>query len=85
MFDENLFNRNGIKLTIQTFENMTYACGRYQFEPGLSIIDVMMWNSPGQIKEYLDASSVAASGKELALCLNDAPSDQQITRQVTNS
>ncbi len=45
---------HGIKLTIQAFTNMPYDCGRYQFEPALSIIDVMMWNAPEQIKRYLD-------------------------------
>jgi hypothetical protein len=33
---------------------MTYPCGPFQFEPGLSIVDVMMWNSPDVIKAHLD-------------------------------
>jgi hypothetical protein len=49
------FAELGIKLTIQDFTNMPYACGRYKFEPALSIIDVMMWNLPEDIKRYLDA------------------------------
>jgi hypothetical protein len=52
--DENSFLEHGIKLTIQSFTNMTYDCGRYKFEPDMSIIDVMMWNSCEQIKHYLD-------------------------------
>lgn len=52
--DENSFLEHGIKLTIQSFTNMTYACGRYKFEPDMSIIDVMMWNSCEKIKHYLD-------------------------------
>jgi hypothetical protein len=55
LFDENAFMDCGIKLTIQSFENMTYPCGRRTFIPDLSIIDVMMWNSPEQIKYYMDA------------------------------
>jgi hypothetical protein len=54
LFDESRFRTCGIKLTIQQFSNMTYSCGPYQFEPGLSILDVMMWNSPEEIKLYLD-------------------------------
>jgi len=53
-FDEKRFAENGVKLTIQSFTNMTYACGRFRFEPDLSILDVMMWNSPEEIKHYLD-------------------------------
>jgi hypothetical protein len=48
------FHACGIQLTIQTFTNMPYTCGRFQYEPALSIIDVMMWNPPEQIKHYLD-------------------------------
>ncbi|MBM4459800.1 MAG: WbqC family protein [Chloroflexi bacterium] len=53
--DETGYRERGIKLTFQSFANMTYTCGKYhQFEPGMSIIDVMMWNAPEQIKRYLD-------------------------------
>ena len=53
--DEAGYRERGIKLTFQSFVNMTYSCGRcHQFEPDMSIIDVMMWNSPEQIKHYLD-------------------------------
>lgn len=54
LFDEPKFIENSLKLTIQSFTNMAYRCGRYAFEPGLSIIDVMMWNSREEIKYYLD-------------------------------
>ncbi len=54
LFDEQRFREYGIKLTIQSFTPMVYSCKTYQFEPDLSIIDVMMWNSPEQIKRYLD-------------------------------
>jgi len=53
--NEEEFEGNGIKLTFQTFQNMFYDTGKvHQFEPGMSIIDVMMWNSPKEIKHYLD-------------------------------
>ena len=48
------FTAHGIKLTIQSFKPLGYVCGRYQYEPGLSIIDVMMWNSVDTIKYFLD-------------------------------
>jgi len=56
LFDEGQFAAHHIKLTIQSFTNMLYPCEPYQFEPGLSIIDVMLWNAPEQIKRYLDES-----------------------------
>lgn len=52
-FDRNTFAAQGIKLTIQSFTSMEYACGRFRFEPDLSIVDVMMWNSPESIHAYL--------------------------------
>lgn len=54
LFDASKFAAHGIKLIIQSYTHMVYPCGQYQFEPGLSIIDVMMWNTPEQIKHYLD-------------------------------
>jgi hypothetical protein len=54
LFDRDQFEKHGIKLTIQNFSNIAYDCRPYRFEPGLSIIDVMMWNRPEQIKNYLD-------------------------------
>ena len=54
-FDETDYQRRDVKLTYQYFVNMTYNCGKYhQFEPDMSIIDVMMWNSPEEIKHYMD-------------------------------
>jgi hypothetical protein len=54
LYSPDSFKNQCVKLTIQSFTHMTYACGRYTFVPGLSIVDVMMWNSPDQIKQYLD-------------------------------
>ena len=53
LFDRAAFQEAGIKLSIQAYENMQYACPGYEFEPGLSIVDAMMWNSSGQIREHL--------------------------------
>jgi len=53
LFDKAKFEAAGIKLTIQRFENMTYPCGGYEFEPALSIVDVLMWNSPAAVVRHL--------------------------------
>jgi hypothetical protein len=61
LYSPEKFAEHGIKLTIQSFIPMIYTCGRFQFEPNLSIIDVMMWNSPEQIKHYIDTFRLTAS------------------------
>ena len=58
LFAPTKFEAAGIRLTIQRFENMTYPCDGYDFEPALSIIDVMMWNSPSAIVRHLGARDV---------------------------
>jgi hypothetical protein len=60
--DETGYRERGIKLTFQSFVNMRYGVGKYhQFEPDMSIVDVMMWNSPEEIKHYLDTFRTTTS------------------------
>jgi hypothetical protein len=54
LFDPTAFAASGIKLTIQKPFHFEYNCLGYQFQPGLSVIDALMWNSPEEIKAYLD-------------------------------
>jgi WbqC-like protein family len=54
-FDRAKFEACGIKLTIQPSFEFTYATPGYTFEPDLSVIDALMWNSPEVIKAHLDA------------------------------
>lgn len=61
LYDQTEFAGSGVKLTIQRFENMSYPCGRYRHEPGLSIVDVLMWNAPATVKRYLDERRVAGA------------------------
>lgn len=53
LYDPDEFRGYGINLIIREFPNMLYSTAAYTFEPALSIIDVLMWNSPEQIKHYL--------------------------------
>ena len=55
LFDSQAFRDAGIKLTIVDPVSFTYACDTFQFEPHLSIIDVLMWNDPETVKKYLDS------------------------------
>lgn len=54
IFDLSKFEASGIKLTIRKRLPFEYACPGYEFVPGLSIIDVLMWNQLDKVKEYLD-------------------------------
>lgn len=55
-FDKNKYEKNNIKIHFLNMKLIPY-CQKQNcknFEPGLSIIDVMMFNSPETIKEMLD-------------------------------
>ena len=54
LFDRNKFNSAGIDLKFLKIELEAYSQRRQIFEPGLSILDVMMFNSPERINEMLD-------------------------------
>lgn len=53
LFDPARFADRGIALTIREFRNMPYRCEGYGFVPGLSIVDVLMWNRPESVRRYL--------------------------------
>lgn len=55
-FDKNKYEENNIKLYFQNVNLKPYKQKQNvnDFEPGLSIIDVMMFNSPEEIKEMLN-------------------------------
>jgi len=46
LFDPASFARRGVALHFLQSETFTYAAGRFGFEPNLSILDALMWNSP---------------------------------------
>lgn len=54
LFDPEQFARSGIRLVIREFPAFEYACRHYAFEQNLSIVDVFMWNTPEQIRGYLE-------------------------------
>ena len=53
-FDKSKYNKENIKLKFQSIKLQEYDQKREQFESGLSIIDVMMFNSPAEISKMLD-------------------------------
>lgn len=57
LFEPSKFEAAGIRLTIQTPVELVYDCRGYEFQPNLSIIDVLMWNSPDTVGAYLTSRS----------------------------
>jgi hypothetical protein len=57
LFDQAAFVAAGIALTIRQPPLMHYRCWGYTFEPHLSIVDLLMWNSVAEISAFLDRSA----------------------------
>ena len=55
---DTLFNNNGIKLSFIKTGEIKYKQFNNEFVPNLSIIDVLMFNSPSEIKEMLNNYSL---------------------------
>ncbi len=54
LFDKEQFTKRNINLIIRHFPLFTYESPGFKFIPNLSIIDVLMWNAPEEVKKYLD-------------------------------
>lgn len=65
LFDPQAFARAGIRLEIREAPLMSYSCRGYSFEPGLSIIDVLMWNDKRVIRDYLDLCQSSSGSQEV--------------------
>jgi len=55
LFDPAAFSRSSIRLGFSEFSDFVYPVSGAQFEAGLSILDVIMWCSPNDIKQALTA------------------------------
>jgi hypothetical protein len=55
LYHPEIFETRNIKLTFRNLPTFIYPTSSYAFEPNLSIIDILMWNTPEEIKNYLDA------------------------------
>lgn len=64
LFDQKQFERAGVRLHILESELRPYAQGSRPFEPGLSILDVFMWNSPDEARALLDGRILRPSKRE---------------------
>ena len=64
LFRPGEFADAGIRLSFLTMPPLIYETGPYEFVPNLSILDVLMWNTPDTVMTAISATSsiTAASG-----------------------
>jgi hypothetical protein len=62
LFDARQFAALAVELKFIETDNFDYPTPGYTFEPNLSILDVMMWNSPGQICHALQTQCSIVDG-----------------------
>lgn len=58
LYSYEAFRKQGLQLNFVKTEEIVYRQFDNEFQPNLSIIDVMMFNSRDQVKEYLEAYSL---------------------------
>lgn len=58
LFRPEEFAARGIGLSFTRVPEFTYACDPYQFEPHLSILDVLMWNTAEEVRVHLGKAEV---------------------------
>jgi len=54
LYHPEIFESRNIRLTFRDLPMFVYQTHKYDFEPHLSIIDLLMWNEPREIKRHLD-------------------------------
>lgn len=54
LFDSYQFKKRGISLYFAEVAEFKYVTSPFQFIPSLSILDVLMWNSPDIIRDFLN-------------------------------
>ena len=54
--------QRGIELHLIETPEFIYSTPPYQFEPNLSILDVLMWNSPKVVNEALRCGLIMRTG-----------------------
>ena len=60
LFDPADFARRQIELSFLEMPVFAYETGPFGFEPHLSVLDVLMWNSPDRVRAALDTAVVSS-------------------------
>ncbi|MCE2571526.1 WbqC family protein [Motilimonas eburnea] len=58
LFSPETFKASSIELGFLDFNNPSYAVKGFEFEAGLSILDVLMWNSVAEVREMIFTNTV---------------------------
>lgn len=61
LYDPARFAQHGIRLSLQEDFNFEYDCKGYSYVPKLSVLDVLMWVKPEEIKAHLDRVKAAST------------------------
>jgi hypothetical protein len=64
LFDPAVFRQRHIELSFLEMPPFTYDTRPYHFEPQLSIVDVLMWNSPETVRRALRTAKVTRAHTE---------------------
>lgn len=62
LFSRRDFSKKGIDLKFMSYSGFEYVTIPYGFEPDMSILDVMMWNNPDDIKKIIFSSVTLING-----------------------
>ena len=57
LYSKSEFDNRGLTLPLRAPLAMKYETFGYQFEDSLSILDVLMWNSPSAVLEFLNSGN----------------------------
>lgn len=66
IFDPNEFQAAGVRLGFLEIPAMTYDTAPYRFIPNLSILDVLMWTEPSDVKRFLVERAIVVPGERHA-------------------
>ncbi len=58
LFNPAGFASRGVTLSFLETPDFVYATGPFAYEPGLSILDVMMWNEPSAIRAFFESARI---------------------------
>jgi hypothetical protein len=64
LFDIADFQNEGIKLFYVAFKSFEYRVYGYRFQPDMSILDVLMWNSIESVKNAIQANTMVIDASE---------------------
>ena len=57
LFYPDIFRRFGVDLYLADFREFKYATFPWAYQPNLSILDVLMWNSPSEIRSSISSGT----------------------------